>query len=296
MRFQQYRRFFERAYEGSRDSLNWWRGYDTGEYDDERSSVSELLVSAQRRAERGRDTLREMESALENLLWQETLEKADLTLNDVRAGQEAFGGEESIFAPLVAVHEKIKGAEGWKTYRQELEKLIRDLEDLLGSPSVRTAAASRARFPEPDRPHAPGTAAARSPDFHRPTGAPQTAPIGAGVSLGHRLVSTHPHQKCIDRAEAFMVGKGFSVRRGGSTVTFARDRQINWLLFVVFLLFGVFPAIIYAAFVAAAPVRTTLVTTPVDGGTELTVQSDDGKDAAVLEGWIEDSLVAGRPR
>ncbi|MEJ7842902.1 MAG: hypothetical protein WKF95_14155 [Rubrobacter sp.] len=93
-----------------------------------------------------------------------------------------------------------------------------------------------------------------------------------------------------------MVGKGFSVRRGGSTVTFARDRKINGLLFFVLLLFGILPALIYAAFVAAAPVRTTLVTTPVDGGTGPTVQSDDGEDAAVLEGWIKDNLLAGGSR
>lgn len=296
VRFQQYRRFFERAHEGSRNALDWWQAYDTGEFDDGRSSVSDLLRTAQQRAEGGVGRLRGMEGTLSQVLGREEFEKADLLLDGAVVGQENFEGKESVFAPLVAVHERIKGAEGWNNYREQFERFIRDLEDLLGSPSVRTAAANRTRFPEPDRPHGPGTAAARFPDPHRSTEPPRTSPVGTDVPLGYRLVSTYPHQECIDQAEAFMVGKGYSVRRGGSTVTFARDRRLNWLLFFVLLLFGVLPAVIYAALMAAAPVRTTLVTTPMDGGTGLTVQSDDGEDAAVLEGWIRSNLLAGGSR
>ena len=107
-------------------------------------------------------------------------------------------------------------------------------------------------------------------------------------------MSAYPPQECIDRVENFMVGKGYSVERGGSTATFARQRQINWLVLVALLLLGVLPAIFYAAVLAVAPVRTTLLTTPADGGTELVVRSDDGEDAAMLEGWIRSKLFAGR--
>ena len=110
------------------------------------------------------------------------------------------------------------------------------------------------------------------------------------------LMSAYPPQECIDRVENFMVGKGYSVERGGSTATFARQRQINWLVLVALLLLGVLPAILYAAALAAAPVRITLLTTPVNGGTELVIKSDAGEDAAVLEGWIRNKLLAGRPR
>ncbi|MEJ7842903.1 MAG: hypothetical protein WKF95_14160, partial [Rubrobacter sp.] len=71
--------------------------------------------------------MREMESTLENVLHREEFEKADLLLDGVMVGQENFEGEESVFAPLVAVHERIKGAEGWKTYREQFERFIRDL-------------------------------------------------------------------------------------------------------------------------------------------------------------------------
>ncbi len=163
-RFDQYQRFFQRASEGSRDSLDWWRAYDTGEFDDEQAPVSNLLLSAQNRAERGLGRLREMESTLSDMLEREEFNRADLLLNGVEAGQANFEGEESVFSPLVAVHERIKGAEGWTNYRGNLEKFVKDLEDLLGSPNVRTAPANRVRFPDPDRPHPSATARTQFPN------------------------------------------------------------------------------------------------------------------------------------
>ncbi len=161
-RFERYRRFFEKAHEGSRSSLDWWRAYDTGEFDNEQPLVSELLLSARTRAEGGLRRLREMEGSLSDVLEREEFEKADLLLNGVEAGQENVEGEESIFSPLVAVHERIKGSESWANYRQNLERFVKDLEDFLDSPNVRTAPANRVRFPNPNRTQPSGIGTMRS--------------------------------------------------------------------------------------------------------------------------------------
>ncbi len=149
VRFDRYRRFFERAHEGTRQSLDWWRAYDTGEFDSEGSTVADVLLSAQDRAQRGLNRLREMEDTFFAVLEQQGFDKADVLLDGIRAGQENFEGEESVFPPLVEVHERVKSLSEWAHYRQELEKLVKDLEDLLGSPNVRTVPASRVRFPDP---------------------------------------------------------------------------------------------------------------------------------------------------
>lgn len=164
VRFDRYRRFFERAQEGSRSSLDWWRGYDTGEFDSDGPPISALLGAAQDRAEGGLDRLREMEGTLVNVLEREEFEKADFLLDGVVAGQENFGGEDSVFAPLVAVHERIKQSESWGNYRQQLERFVKDLEDILESPNVRTAAANRVRFPDPDKPRFSDTGRAQAPN------------------------------------------------------------------------------------------------------------------------------------
>lgn len=165
-RFDRYHRFFKKAYEGSQSSLDWWDAYNTGEFDNEQPPVSELLLSARTRAEGGLRRLQEMEGSLSGLLEREEFEKADLLLDGVEAGQENVEGEESIFSPLVAVHERIKGSEGWANYRQNLERLVKDLEDLLGSPNVRTAPANRVRFPDPNGPHPPRMGTIQSPNPH----------------------------------------------------------------------------------------------------------------------------------
>lgn len=165
-RFDRYRRFFERAHEGSRKSLDWWRAYDTGEFDSDGSTVSDLLLSAQNRAERGLDRLREMEGTFSDVLEREEFKKADLLLDGVVAGQENFEGEESVFVPLVAVHERIKQSESWGNYRQQLERFVKDLEDILESPNVRTAAANRVRFPDPDKPRFSDTGRSQPPNPH----------------------------------------------------------------------------------------------------------------------------------
>lgn len=168
VRFEQYRRFFERAHEGSRKALDWWRAYDTGEFDSDGPPISALLLSARSCAERGVGRLREMEGTLSNILEREEFEKADLLLDGVRSGQEDFGGDESVFIPLVAVHERIKQSEDWGNYRQQLERYVKDLEDLLQSPNVRTAAANRVRFPDPNRAHQSGPGTPIVPDQHSP--------------------------------------------------------------------------------------------------------------------------------
>lgn len=163
-RFDRYRRFFGRAQEGSRSSLDWWRGYDTGEFDSDGPPISALLLSAQNRAGGGLGRLGEMEGTLVNVLEREEFEKADLLLDGVVAGQENFEGEDSVFAPLVAVHDRIKQSESWGNYRQQLERFVKDLEDILESPNVRTAAANRVRFPDPDKPRFSDTGRAQAPN------------------------------------------------------------------------------------------------------------------------------------
>ena len=180
-RFDRYRRFFERAHEGSRSSLDWWRGYDTGEFDGDGPPVSALLLSAQERAEGGLSRLGEMEGTLVNVLEREEFEKADLLLDGVVAAQENFEGEDSVFVPLVAVHERIKQSESWGNYRRELERFVKDLEDILGSPNVRTAAANRVRFPDPDKPRFSdmGRAQAPNPQTSRQAGSTFCQQCGA---------------------------------------------------------------------------------------------------------------------
>lgn len=161
-RFDRYVGFFERAYGGSQDSLDWWQAYATEEANNEQPPISDLLRSARDRAETGLKRVRGMEESLSKLLQRDEFEKADRLLDEVRAGQENFDGEESVFPPLVAVHERIKRLEGWANYRLDLERFVKNLEDLLGSPAVKTSPANRVRFPDPDKPHAPYQGVPRS--------------------------------------------------------------------------------------------------------------------------------------
>jgi hypothetical protein len=142
-RFDRYVAFFEKARSGAKTSLEWWQAYEEEEEGagEVGQSIDELLLSAQERAEAGVVKMRGFEA--------DSFEESDDFLNRLVANQEDFEGGQSVFPPLVAVHERIKHSEGWATYRRELEKFIKDLEDLLSSPAVRTAPANRVRFPEP---------------------------------------------------------------------------------------------------------------------------------------------------
>jgi hypothetical protein len=155
-RFDRYVAFFERVRSGTQTSLEWWRAYkeeEEGASGEGGQSTAELLASAQERAEAGLVKMRGLEEAFASLLQADSFGEADDFLNRMLAGQEDFEGEDSVFPPLVAVHERIKHLEDWATYRRELEKFVKDLEDLLGSPAVRTAPANRVRFPEPGQGH-----------------------------------------------------------------------------------------------------------------------------------------------
>lgn len=147
-RFYCYRKFFERAYSGSETSLNWWRAYHDKGPDGGQPSISDLLRSALERAKVGLRKMREIEEPLAALLREDSFGEADRLLDDVRVSQENLDGEESVFPPLVVVHDGIKQLNGWTNYKEELERFIKDLEDLLGSPNVQTAATNRLRFPD----------------------------------------------------------------------------------------------------------------------------------------------------
>lgn len=147
-----YEKLFKRAYDGASFSLDWWRAYEDEESVDEEPATPDLLRSVQERAQEGMEATAEIKSEVENTPYEEGQgieEKTERSLNNLKVRQENFKGEESIFPPLVEVHRRVKGAEEWTRYRKELEEFIRRLEDILGSPEVRTAAANRARFPDP---------------------------------------------------------------------------------------------------------------------------------------------------
>lgn len=148
--FERYRSFFERAHGGAQTSLDWWQAYDGGS-SNENSSVSALLRSTRDRAKAGLEKLRSSEGQFSDMLGSDRFGEADQLLDDLRKGQEDFEGEESVFPPLVAVHDRVKRLDGWDNYKAELERFVKYLEDLLDSPAVRTAPANRVRYPDPGR-------------------------------------------------------------------------------------------------------------------------------------------------
>ena len=149
-RFDRYAQFFERAHRGAQTSLEWWQAYENDEgAGEEGPTTDDLLLSARDRAETGSVKMRGFEERFSDLLQADSFAEVDDFLNRLLASQEDFEGEESVFPPLVAVHDRIKHSEGWTNYRRELETFIKNLEDLLDSPAVKTAPANRARFPEP---------------------------------------------------------------------------------------------------------------------------------------------------
>lgn len=240
-RFDRYHRFFQRAYEGSCSSLDWWRAYDTGEFDDEQANVSDLLLSAQTRAEEGLSRLRETKGTLSEMLEREEFKKADLLLDGVEAGQANFEGEGSVFVPLVAVHERIKGSEDWANYRENLERFVKDLEDLLGSPNVRTAPANRVRFPDPNRPRSSATARPQSPTSYN------------GGQIGSRFC-----QRCgVENAPqaAFCQNCGGSLQQAGSSANTSVGSKSNGVI-VAGYVFAFLPLLILP--IIFAPVAIAL--------------------------------------
>ena len=148
--FEGYEAFFRKAYTGSVYFLDWWRAYESGEGTDSESRLPDLLSEVRERSEAGLSKVGEMKEKLPTALGDEDPRKESRHfLNGLRVNQENFQGGESVFPPLVEIHKKLKDLEGWARYREELEQLLKDLEDLLGSSVVRTAAASRARYPDP---------------------------------------------------------------------------------------------------------------------------------------------------
>jgi hypothetical protein len=124
-------------------------------------------------------------------------------LNGIRVKQEDFASEESVFPPLVGVHERVKELDHWIRFREELERLIKDLEDLLDSPAVRTAAANRARFPKPGEAEVTGRSCLRcgqenslAAKFCFNCGATLPAAITSegGTSFGQRQVAPRDRQ------------------------------------------------------------------------------------------------------
>lgn len=146
---EQYRTFFQRACAGSDYFLSWWGAYANGE-SKEMSDIPVNLNTLRRRAETGLRKTQEAETVLNQYSGtEEFAEQANLYLNDLKVGQENFHSSETIFTPMVAVHNGIKDVDGWVRFQGEFERFVKDLEDLLGSPAIKTEAANRARFPNP---------------------------------------------------------------------------------------------------------------------------------------------------
>ena len=110
-----------------------------------------------------------------------------------------------------------------------------------------------------------------------------------GPSLD-QLLFRPPSSECLDRAEAFMVKQGFTVTRGGSSASFIRNPQFDWGSFIILLLLGIIPGLLYAIYmnVRKSP-SVTLIASSTELGTQLDVVGADPRDQALLENWLKDS-------
>ena len=273
----QYRRFFERAYDGSQTSLDWWQAYQDKD-DNDQLMVTNLLKSARDRAEAGLDKVRELESSLPDLLQQDLLGDADGLLEAMRKAQEDVQGDNSVFSPLVEVHNRIKGLDEWESYRKELEGFVKDLEDLLGSPNVRTQPANRVRFPKPNRTANPHRNPSRS--------------MG-GLSDQTSYPPTSSSKEYIDMATHFMLAKGYLLdSRSDTHVTFVKNDEkmdvASWVLLLVLLVSGILPGILYAIYLNTRRVHTTLTVVPDEGDVRLMASGNDRKGKSILEDWIDE--------
>lgn len=271
-----YKAFFERAYAGSRTSWDWWQAYQDEEVEGQQPSVSSLLQSANDKSEEGRKRITKLEETIPHLLQQDRFGEVDKQLDALREGQEDFRGRESVFVPLVEVHNRIKRFEEWNNYRQELERFIKDLEDLLSSPAVRTSAANRVRFPDPNN----GTSLQRNPPqamggFSGPTA---SAPSGSP-------------KEYIDSVVPYMLGRGFSIENRSDThVTFVRNGEEmdggTCLVIAVLMLAGLLPGILYAIYLNTRQLHTTLTASIIDGELRLAASGNDKGGRSTLESWI----------
>ncbi len=198
----QYRILFQRAYTGSHYFLDWWQAYANDELKDE-SSVPAYLTILKERSEAGLQRIEETEVALDEYFGTDKFsEKAKLHLNNLKVAQENFGGSETIFTPMVAVHNSIKGADGWVRFQEEFEKFVKDLEDLLDSPMVRTEAANRVRYPDPAK-------QTRAANLHCPACDKENLPaanfcLSCGASLSSRAGGSGQAPQNLDPASGTM--------------------------------------------------------------------------------------------
>lgn len=148
----EYRAFFKEAYKGSNYFLEWSQAYARDVPEGDGPGIPDLLRSSRQRAEAGLRRVEGLEGRIaEHSYTEEFGERARISLNSLKVGQENFHGSESVFTPLTAVHNRLEEESGWVRFRDELEELIQDLEQRLGSSEIRTAAAGRSRFPDPAR-------------------------------------------------------------------------------------------------------------------------------------------------
>jgi hypothetical protein len=223
VRFDRYLKFFERARSGAQTSLEWRQAYDEDEEPgEEGQSIDELLTSAQERAEAGLVKMRGFEEAFVRLLQADSFGEADEFLDRMLAGQEDFEGEQSVFPPLVAVHERIKHSEDWANYRRELEQFIKDLEDLLDSPAVRTAPANRARFPEPGQEHPPHPEVSFP---HEPTLEADVPPL-PDETTGPSIQQSKPSTEEVSRTD--MLQKPGTVRNSDTVTSESSSVTPEW--------------------------------------------------------------------
>lgn len=172
-------------------------------------------------------------------------------------------------------HNKIKRMEDWRSYREELESFIKDLEDLLASPRVRTAAANRIRFPDPNRAASPYRNPARA--------------MGGASERGSSALHESP-KEYIDTVVPYMLGKGFYLdNRSETHATFARSGEeidgASCLIIVVLLLLGILPGILYAIYINTRRVHATLTARLVDGEVKVTISGNDKGGCSALNTW-----------
>lgn len=207
----QYRSLFHRSRSGSQYFLDWWRSY-AGDELKQSSPVPSHLQNLAERAASGLRRVEELESTFGSHSGEEITDSFEedvrRELNTLRASQENFDGPHSIFVPAVAVHENIKDKPGWERFQREYEGFIQNLEDLLGSTSVRTEAANRARFPSPAESGANGPEETRCPSCGRGNlpGSNFCYSCGGPLSTNSNVASGRPQNPT---AAAGISGTGF---------------------------------------------------------------------------------------
>lgn len=95
-----------------------------------------------------------------------------------------------------------------------------------------------------------------------------------------------------------MVKQGFTVARGGSSVGFTRNPRFDSTTFIVLLLLGILPGLLYGIYANSRKgTSVTLVAESTESGTYLDVVGTNPRDQILLENWLKSSEgIPNRPK